>query len=171
MPQTNLTSTRCGPPAPGEPQWTEEQHLVYLLANADIRCPRCGLNLRGLAGSRCPQCRSELTLSLSPARPASGAWIATMVPLCLSAGLGLFLLVVVIREGWPDGSVPTGIWLTCLEISLVYFIASIPFAIGAVVLKRRFQRIRLPTQRLIAAVSMASTGLALALFIGYWVTG
>jgi hypothetical protein len=146
----------------GESQWTEEQHLVYLLHDRDTPCPRCAANLRGLQVPRCPVCDSELVLSLSPVKSPLGAWIAAMVPLCMSAGLGVFFVFVLLKEGWPKQ--PGLLWVG-LRISLAYFMASIPVAGAIVVLKRRYQRLTAASQRLLAALSIVLTGLAMVMLV------
>jgi len=171
VPQTNLTSMRCDPPAPGEPQWTEEQHLACLLASADIRCPRCGLNLRGQAGSRCPQCRSELMLSLSPAQPVLGAWITMMIPLCLSAGLGIFFAAAIFSSGWPDNSLQREWQWYPLSASLVYHLLSIPLALAGLLGQRRFMRLPGKTQKCLAGAAVLSFLVGSGLFVVAVVVG
>jgi hypothetical protein len=167
-------SQACPPTTPydnaiaGEPQWTEEQHFIYLLQDRDIPCPLCGRGLRGLQSTRCPNCRSELALSLSLAQPALRAWITAMVAVCLSGGLGLFFLVVIFREGWPSEH---GIRWICLQASLVYFMLSIPGTVAALALRRRYQRMTAAKQWCLAALCAASTGLALVLLSAFVVTG
>ena len=162
---TDSMLTTCNRPIPGEPQWTEQQHLVHLLQDRDIPCPRCGSNLRGLENNRCPGCESELTLSLSPVKWHLGPWIAAMAVLSASAGLGLLFLVAVIAKGWPTPTLAgrTGWWL-CFSGSILYFLASIPLAVAVFLMRRRFMRFPRRIQVLLAATLVSISILTLTAF-------
>jgi hypothetical protein len=42
---------------------SEAQRISRYMAEQELKCPRCGYNLRGLVSARCPECGNELTLS------------------------------------------------------------------------------------------------------------
>ena len=165
MSPTDSESTTGIRPIPDEPQWAEQQHLVYLLQDQDIQCPRCGADLRGLQNNRCPGCDSELTLSLSPVKRHLGPWIASAAALSASAGLGLLFLVAVIAKGWPTPAVTnrTGWWLW-VSASILYFLTSIPFAVVVFLMRRRLMRFPRRIQVLLSAILVTVSVLALIMF-------
>lgn len=72
---------------PGPPD-----HLRSFLEHADVPCPGCGYNLRGLQTDHCPECRQELTLRVTLAEPKLGPWITGLVG--LSCGIGFNGLIL-----------------------------------------------------------------------------
>jgi hypothetical protein len=73
--------------------------LRAFLAEADVPCPSCDYNLRGLTGDRCPECNQRLVLRVGLAEPRQRAFIATVVALAMGAGFhGLLLMYFVFRS-------------------------------------------------------------------------
>lgn len=69
--------------------------LRVFLPERDVACPNCGYNLKGLAGSTCPECSQRLVLSVSLEHPISRAWLACILPMWVSGGaFGLGGLIV-----------------------------------------------------------------------------
>src|SRR4051812_33678965 len=114
--------------------------LVAYLRDRDEPCPLCRYNLRGLTGARCPECGRALRLSVGLVEPLLGPWLLLTVPLVACAGLGVFGVFGLAKSGWPRDGEPIG-----LKIALVRFIASIPLALAAVIMRPRF--LRLPRRR------------------------
>jgi hypothetical protein len=77
--------------------------LQQYLGEHDEPCPGCGYNLRGLTSSACPECNSELTLSVGLVEPRLGAYITGLVGWSMGAGLNgllfVYMLVVLSRYG------------------------------------------------------------------------
>lgn len=114
--------------------------LLDYLRDPDEPCPLCRYNLRGLTASRCPECGRALRLSVGLVEPLLGPWLLAALPLIACAGVGVFGVIGLVKSGWPDSSAPI-----LMKIALVMFIASIPLALAAVMMRRRF--LRLPRRR------------------------
>lgn len=107
------------------------------LASRDEPCPRCGYNLRGVAGGACPECGRELLLELAGRerwdRFARPAWVVLGLILLVNAGTLLTYGVWIIAElfwspgfarAWPSSFLlaavlNAGIGLTCVAIGAV----------------------------------------------------
>jgi hypothetical protein len=58
--------------------------------------------LRKLEGTRCPECGTDLRLSVSPAEPVLRGWIAATTIASLGSGIGLLFFAIVLgRAGMP----------------------------------------------------------------------
>jgi len=55
-------------------------------------CPGCGYNLRGLTGSRCPECNQELMLSIGLVEPKIASFVAALIGLAAGAGFSASML-------------------------------------------------------------------------------
>ncbi|MBL8990783.1 MAG: hypothetical protein JNJ48_04290 [Phycisphaerae bacterium] len=77
--------------------------LRSFLAERDAPCPSCGYNLRGLTGSRCPECDQALELRVGLVEPRLAAWVAGLVGLATGTGfsglLVLYWLTVIAQRG------------------------------------------------------------------------
>lgn len=67
--------------------------LIRYVADADVPCPGCGYNLRGLSSSNCPECGQELKLTVGLAEPKQAALIAGLIGLSAGCGLSGLLLI------------------------------------------------------------------------------
>ena len=135
--------------------------LFEFLRERDVPCPLCGYNLRALHSNCCPECGRELRLNIGLAESYVKAWVAALVTMGASAGVGLFVLMVVLKEGWPPPR------LRLLSVSLAYFILSIPGFGILLVTRRRYLRLPRGIQRRIAmaCVTLSLLGLV-AFFMG-----
>jgi hypothetical protein len=71
--------------------FTDGDLLNTYLADRDVPCPRCGYNLRGLSGRRCPECGDELTLRIGLVEPRMTAYLTALGASCAGVGgSGLF---------------------------------------------------------------------------------
>ncbi|HYE21678.1 MAG TPA: hypothetical protein VEA69_24745 [Tepidisphaeraceae bacterium] len=134
--------------------------LRAYLRGRDVGCPLCGYNLRDLGSDRCPECGREVRLGVSVAEPYLRAWVTAVVALLIAAGVGVFVLCVVAKEGWPPRR------MVALRVSLWAFLVAIPLAVGAVVGRRAMLRAPQAGQWAIAAGAGAFTVAAFALFVG-----
>ncbi len=72
--------------------------LLQFLDGTDIPCPGCAYNLRGLTGSRCPECGEEVVLQVGMSDPKAVAAILGTIGLAARAGLnGLLVIYALIR--------------------------------------------------------------------------
>lgn len=91
--------------------------LRAFLADRDVPCPRCGYNLRTLAGDRCTECGTALMLTVNATEPIQRAWIAAMVAATLGAGIGLMFLALILGEA----GLPPREWYWIIGISWAFF--------------------------------------------------
>jgi len=80
--------------------------LREFLAEADVPCPGCGYNLRGLRAGACPECNEALQLQVGLVEPRVLPYVAAAAGLSAGAGAaGLWLVAVVILSlylnDWP----------------------------------------------------------------------
>ncbi len=75
---------------------TEAQELAAYLAQRDCPCPACGYNLRGLQGSRCPECNQELRVAVALTDAGFGRILGVLLPLAISGGILALVVAVVI---------------------------------------------------------------------------
>lgn len=69
-----------------------DDHLRMFLAERDTPCPGCGYSLRGLTGTRCPECNQELRLQVGLAEPKMAAFITGLVGISIGFGFCAMLL-------------------------------------------------------------------------------
>lgn len=74
--------------------------LHTYLAEQDVPCPGCAYNLRGLTGTRCPECNQELQLRVGLVEPRMAAFIAGLVGISVGFGFCTMLLVWVGYMYW-----------------------------------------------------------------------
>jgi hypothetical protein len=143
------------------PATTASQHdwLIEYLRDRDVGCPLCDYNLRGLVSDRCPECGREIRLNVQAAEPYLRAWVIAAMALGGSAGIGIFILVIVVKEGWP----PVRMVGVCF--AMVYFLIAIPLFGILIFARRAFLRREKSTQELMAGASIVTTLLALLLLL------
>lgn len=117
----------------------DADQLRSFLATADVPCPSCDYNLRGLVSDRCPECNQRLVLCVALAEPRQRAFIAALLGLAMGAGfngllLVYFLYMVFVDHRSPGGAgrffLATGVSMLILAPALVVLIAK----------RRAFQR-------------------------------
>jgi hypothetical protein len=106
-------------------------------------------------------------LRLVPEEGLSRLWAAAMVEAAVGAGMGLFSLAVVVREGWPPLQMGTSEFPRMLGFNIVisYFLLMIP--LPAALLwgrRRRFGSGSQGIQRILVAALGVATGLAMLMF-------
>lgn len=72
-----------------------ESRLEFLrtfLAERDLPCPLCGYNLRALTADRCPECGSEVEITVGLTEPRIAAFIAGVVGLAAGVGFNTLML-------------------------------------------------------------------------------
>jgi len=108
--------------------------LLTFLRERDVRCPRCGYNLRNLTQPTCPECREALSLKVD-VQPLVIRWLLmTIAPgMFCAIVLGIFLFLSM-RHGSPGG-MPTEAVLTILFVA-----ASATASIALAVFNRWFTR-------------------------------
>ena len=73
--------------------------LMRYLREHQARCPGCRGDLARMWLTRCPTCGQSLRLCLQAAEPHLRAWTTLTAALALSAGVGLFVLLVLFSFG------------------------------------------------------------------------
>jgi hypothetical protein len=122
--------------------------LADYLRDRAAFCPDCGTGLRGLSTGVCPHCRSELALTLGTVEPPLRAWILLAVATCASAGVGLFMIALIVRQGPPPRR-------DALIFGLVWFFAaSVLIAPVVLLTRRRFMRLSRAAQSGVATVGV-----------------
>lgn len=122
--------------------------LAAFLADRDLPCPRCGYNLRGLTGGRCPECGDPLRLQVSLIEPRMGAYISLLVACCIGlGGSGLFGLLGL-------RAAPTSWWAQWSARLLLLQFAVSAIALFIVLIRRR--RLRRASTLVQCLVSLAA---------------
>jgi uncharacterized protein (DUF983 family) len=139
---------------PGMPE-SADQLLIEFLRHRDVKCPRCGYNLRGLAVPRCPECGGEITLAIANPAAASAARIVLMIASCMSTGMGAMLVTVIIRiEPLRQFWLPFESFSTINLVLLLLFLG-LPALILAIWQRRRFEQLP-PRLQWLCATAMVS---------------
>jgi len=81
----------------------DRDFMVEYVASRDVPCPCCGYNLRGLTGTRCPECNEELVLRVGMAEPRIAWFIAGVVGVGMCLGFCALLLVWALYMGARRG--------------------------------------------------------------------
>jgi hypothetical protein len=93
--------------------------LREFLAEADLPCPGCGYNLRGLQASACPECNQALVLQVALAEPRLGPLIAALLGLAVGAGSAGTWLILFLAAGLIQGFTPPFIPILIMMLGLV----------------------------------------------------
>jgi hypothetical protein len=139
--------------------------LRRLSTTRTLLCPVCLAPVGAMTRPACPHCNVTVALGVGAGEPGvSRVWTALATAVCLAGGLGVFVLLIVLNEGWPGrtrGGAPE------LQASLAYFIANIPVALLAIFKRRAFRRLPDVTQLVLAVGAWTGTVAAFAaLFFG-----
>lgn len=147
-------------PTPAEPAAAHDMLLAFLREH-DADCPACGYNLRALTQPVCPECGTELVLSVGVRRVRLGWLLAAVAPGFFSGIAAFFvLLMIVARLIWGDGR-------QALALNAVdaFGWCSLGVAIWLARRRHRFLALRFATQGWITAGIWAAHVAALGLFI------
>ncbi len=146
----------------------DHEMLTTHLAERDEPCPGCAYNLRGLKGTRCPECNQELAMRVGLVEPRHGAYIASMCGLLTGAGmaavfLGVIAWLLLTRGGGP----PRSVYWPLLGIPGVGVVV---LGLAAVQLSRRRARVWLRgvssvERRMVVMASWAATTGLVAWFL------
>ena len=138
----------------------DEHAFLWYVRDRDAACPLCGYNVRGLNTNRCPECGRELRLTLGLVEVNQAAWVTLVVVLCASGGFGLFCILMVLKQGWPWNDQDR-----LLNLTFLFHMIVPPFAVAAVLWRRRFLRLTRWAQWAVAGVVATSCALVFALFM------
>ncbi|USN97907.1 MAG: hypothetical protein H6810_06850 [Phycisphaeraceae bacterium] len=150
--------------------------LERWLAGRDEPCPVCGQNLRDLRGSVCPECGSEIALTVTSDRLRPGPWLLGFASFALGLGFdavaAILLTIPLILFRNQGGGPPMQVFLVLF--TLVTCAAASGGGMWAMLRKRSAWR-RMPprAQRTLAAVIFIGVGLAHAAagaLCVYWMT-
>lgn len=72
--------------------------LTTFLGQRDVPCPGCKYNLRGLTGTRCPECDQELALQVGLVEPKIAAFVAGLVGISVGMGGATLLLMGILMS-------------------------------------------------------------------------
>jgi hypothetical protein len=132
--------------------------LLQFVSTREIYCPVCKYNLHQLTIPRCPECGRALKLTVGAVEPFMAAWIFLAISLFASSGIGLLLTAFAAKGTLGP--------LHGMEVFAWWFPdASIPFALVAILLRRRFLRQPPLRQWLIAIAAAALTFAQISVFI------
>ncbi|MEM7621611.1 MAG: hypothetical protein AAF235_00225 [Planctomycetota bacterium] len=67
--------------------------LRTLIEDRDAECPVCGYTLKGLSSAVCPECGTELTLTVGTPDPRLGIWLVGLVLFALPTGFHFIVLM------------------------------------------------------------------------------
>lgn len=86
--------------------------LKTFLADRDVPCPMCAYNLRALQTAKCPECGSEVEVTVGLTEPRMAAFIAGVVGLAIGLGFHGLLMGWI---GWlwlkrPRSGPPSSVW-------------------------------------------------------------
>ncbi len=133
------------------------ESLVAFLKDRDVYCPLCEYNLRDLPAPVCPECGKTIELAVKARDVDLRPWAIMTAALSMAAGVGVLFVYMVIRQGMPSPSE--------IDPSIIYaFMATIPFAMVALICRRRFIRLKRHTQHYLAG-SVVGTMIVLFVFI------
>jgi hypothetical protein len=141
------------------PTADKTEMLLEFLRDHDTPCPVCGYNVRALTTPRCPECGQTLELKVGAKEPRIAAYIVLVTALSLAAGCGLLACILLPASGG-----------TLHRSFGVYYpvfgsVATIPLAIAALVIRRRFMKTRAGGQWALAILACAwDASLVLVLF-------
>lgn len=109
--------------------------LARFLRARDTPCPRCGYNLRDLAGSTCPECGDGLALQVGLVEPRLAAYVTLLSAVCMGFGASAFLALVALSQA-------AGTWFRSFSGSLTLSQTASGALLLALVLakRRRFRR-------------------------------
>ena len=144
-------TTPTPPTSRGDSAMSSEDlsRLLDFLRERDVACPLCGYNLRDLTCGQCPECRHPLALTVGIHNFHIMWFVATVAPGIFSGIAAVILLIpLILAPLLGGGGAPWGVWL----LDGFGWLSGIA-AIGLLVFRIRFLRLRLPRQRSWAGAS------------------
>lgn len=135
------------------------QLLLTYLRERDVPCPRCSYNLRNAPEPRCSECGLPIQLSIRSTIPITGHWVAAMTIYGSSALLGVFFFALVLKAGWPDGT------MSVTNAVLLAYMLHIPVALFVLFSRRRMFRWPVAVQRMIWIIGAIDSALLLLLLV------
>ena len=72
--------------------------LTTYLAERDDACPGCGYNLRGLTGTRCPECNQELRLRVGLVELRLAWFVTGLIGIGMGLGFSALLLMYAVTD-------------------------------------------------------------------------
>lgn len=138
-------------PAPEDPAFAtltpREQYLITYLREHEDNCPLCGYNLRGLTRPVCPECGRGIVLTVGLQDTFSYAWAVALIGQALSGGMGAFLLMMYCLGEGPPMHRPAE------RYACTMFLLALPVTGILLLVRRRFYRLPVGVQRLLALIS------------------
>lgn len=104
--------------------------LLRFAAAHERLCPGCTRPLLGLTEAKCPHCYQPIELSLRPADPKLGWWLAILVPSLFGCGMGLLGILAAATSQYMPLNRPES-WM------LLSFNLNLPIGFVAVYWRRR----------------------------------
>ena len=136
--------------------------LAYLQTH-ELECPACGYNVHRLIEPRCPECGRKLAVQVVMAEGGfRAAWVVALLASGISAGVGLLLFAVVLKEGMPRGNGPRE---ASFFVIICYFLCSMPFPLLLLLLRRWYIRTASGLQWIAASIISFLTAVMITWFI------
>ncbi len=139
----------------------DEAMLLTWLERHDECCPVCRYRLQGIESARCPECGTDLRLTVDSSEARQGAWLFAMLAPALGMGftsvVAAILLVAVTLERIQQGSAAIP-WQPVVIFSTMLLLALIDLAVLMYLLSHRSNFMKRPVK--------ARWKLASAWFIG-----
>jgi hypothetical protein len=109
--------------------------LLAFLASNDAECPECSYNLRGVTLPSCPECDSEIVLSVASVQPRLGPWLMAWLAFAMAVGfdfvVGILMMIPTVMFGGGD-------WLTVVLLAMLSVLGTLS-AIGLWILVTHMQ--------------------------------
>lgn len=114
------------------------EFLRTFLAERDMPCPLCGYNLRALQAGQCPECGSEVEVTVGLMEPRMGAFVAGGVGLAIGLGFNGLLMAWI---GWMMLARPrSGPGLEIMLPLIVGFVMTAGALVGWLKSRRRIRQ-------------------------------
>jgi hypothetical protein len=75
-----------------DPPPNHNDYLRAYLASIDAPCPGCWYSLKGLTGTRCPECNQELKLQVGLADPRLAWFVSGVIGIAMGLGFSSMML-------------------------------------------------------------------------------
>jgi hypothetical protein len=125
-------------------------YLLEYLKRFDAECPLCHYNLRNLTESRCPECGKAIEVTVGLAEHTVMPYTLLMIAVLLPAGMGIIAWLAVLRRGYELFQHTA----TAELVAMVGFMMSVFVPAVPIVWRRRFLRMEVSRQWLVAWVAV-----------------